>query len=44
MDILIIIKWLTNWEELESSPSNKGGAQAPGIVNTMIVMLLQGGV
>lgn len=42
MDILIIVKWTTDWATKEAAATD--GAIAPGIISTMIVMFIQGGV
>jgi hypothetical protein len=39
MDYMIIVKWVTNWEVKEAET----GEIAPGIINTMIIMFIQGG-
>jgi V-type H+-transporting ATPase subunit a len=39
MDLLIIIKWTTDFEETPSDPS-QAGLKAPSIVSTMIAMVL----
>ena len=38
MDLMIIVKWLTDWSKLDKTMNN-----APGIINTMIVMFIQMG-
>jgi V-type H+-transporting ATPase subunit a len=39
MDLMIIGKWLTNWDEMATE-----GYQPPGVIMAMIVMFLSGGV
>ena len=39
MDLMIFVKWMTDWTKLDKTQMN-----APGIINTMIVMFIQQGV
>lgn len=41
MDLLIIVKWLTNWDKYEAEHTTE---IAPGIIQTMIVMFIKTGV
>lgn len=40
MDYMIILKWLTNWEDEKYTSNNEF---APGIINTMIIMFINVG-
>jgi len=45
MDWLIVVKWQTDWESKEAQSIIDGKPmRAPGIISTMIVMFLSGGV
>jgi hypothetical protein len=45
MDWLIIVKWQTDWEVKEAQSIKDGNPGfAPGIIPTMIIMFLSGGV
>ena len=45
MDWLIIAKWTTDWETVEAQSVKDGHpGVAPGIISTMIIMFLSGGV
>lgn len=45
MDWLIIVKWQTDWEVKEAQSIKDGNPQiAPGIIPTLIIMFLSGGI